>query len=67
MSMQPVTKAEAIAELLRIGGDVNEGIADSLQRGFMEVGGRDERDGELRFRLTAAGKARVETMIQGDQ
>ena len=57
---------EAIAELSNPTGDpeldaAQAGIIDNLQRGYLAIAERGE-DGGLRFRLTDAGRRRVEEM-----
>lgn len=68
MTTEPVTTAEAIAELTGLAenasteAELNAGFIDNLQRGFLEVVGRNPETGELQFRLTEAGKRRVKSM-----
>lgn len=67
VSLTPASKSEAISELTSTEApEVAQGMIDNLQRGFLEVAGRDE-SGVLQFRLTAEGKQRVEGMIKGDR
>lgn len=66
MGTTEITAEQAIAELRQPTGDahadeVREGLAENIERGYVEPTGRDD-SGEIRVRMTAAGKAYVESM-----
>jgi hypothetical protein len=45
---------------------VEASVAENVRLGYMEVWGVGD-DGQVRYRLTPAGEARVEALLAGDQ
>ena len=66
--------ADAIAELTghvedaETEAEMNAGLIENLQRGLIEVTGRNPENGELLFKITeAGGRHRAESMRTGEK